>query len=120
MTKHQISAEVVIVVSFSNEIRTGCPLFSLERNNNKKFSWYLVCSQWFLVNGLSNGKDIYLGNIISSFNDLSRIISPYKISLNICGLFSRAAFIQDKKNLDKMIKKLNSMQTCPGPLCSFL
>ena len=69
MTKHQMSAEVFIVVSFRKEIRQGCPLLFLKRNNNKNFSWYLVFSHWFLVNGLSNGKDIYVVLLVKLSND---------------------------------------------------
>ena len=64
-----MSAEVFIVVSFRKEIRQGCPLLFLKRNNNKNFSWYLVFSHWFLVNGLSNGKDIYVVLLVKLSND---------------------------------------------------
>ena len=65
MVTHSSGTEVFIVVSFRKEIRQGCPLLFLKRNNNKNFSWYLVFSHWFLVNGLS----IYVVLLVKLSND---------------------------------------------------
>ena len=40
------------------EIRPGCPLLFLKKPTKTNFTWCLVFSHWFLVNSLSNGKDI--------------------------------------------------------------
>ena len=69
MTKHQISAEVFIVVPFQKEKRTALPDLFSKRNNNKNFRWYLEFSHWFLVNGLSIGKDIYVVLLVKLSND---------------------------------------------------
>ena len=57
-TKYQL--EVFIVVSFQKVKRTAFP---------DLFSRYLVFSHWFLVNGLSNGKDIYVVLLVKLSND---------------------------------------------------
>ena len=66
-TKCQL--KFLLLVRF--EKRSGkTVLFSFsKRNGNRKFSWYLVFSHWFLVNGLSNGKDIYVVLLVKLSND---------------------------------------------------
>ena len=57
MTKHQVSAEVFIAVSFKKEKRTAWPDLFLKRTTIKTSAdiWYF--SHWFLVTNQSNEKD---------------------------------------------------------------
>ena len=112
-----MSAEVFILFSIQKEIRQDCPLLFLKRNNNKNFSWYLVFSHWFLVNGLSNGKDTYLGNIISWI-----LFNPSTIknkSKHLRLVFKSGLYSRQKKPKQDDPKNLIQCKNAPALRVSF-
>ena len=58
IAKHQLSAGLFYGRSYSKgeENSVASSNFRIEATT-KKFNWYFVCSDWFLVAGLSNMKD---------------------------------------------------------------
>ena len=66
MTKHQMPAEIFLLLLFLFEKRSvKAALFSFWKETTIKTS----AGIWFLVNGLSNGKDIYVVLLVKLSND---------------------------------------------------